>query len=100
MSDWKEQYREWEKKSKKRVRKTLSETDKNTLDGKNCSVCLVLRRGEQPLLGRYLLDGSELTVCDRCLATILSLKFEHPEETEGRQWNWEPIKKGLRMGLK
>lgn len=55
-----------------------------------CSVCLVLRAGEVPLIGRYSLDGEDIIVCDKCLNTILILR-ESPE-TEGMQWNWTPIR--------
>jgi hypothetical protein len=89
VSDWKSEYKNLDKKSPKKAKSPV---------GKVCSVCLVYRQGETNLEGRYSLDGTGVLVCDKCLETILHMKFEHPEETEGQQWNWEPIKQ--RLGIK
>lgn len=95
MSDWKDAFREQSKEADKRVKSTMSKADQKAL-GTSCSVCLAYRQGELPLIGRFSLDGSDILVCDRCLSVILDLKFSNPEQTEGRQWNWAPIKARVR----
>ena len=89
MSNWKDEF--------KAIGKEAPEVTKKIGDDK-CSVCLVYRQGATNLEGRFHLDGSDIVVCDMCLNTILSMKYEHPKETEDQQWNWEPIKQ--RLGIK